>query len=200
MMLAKVKEQDGIMLSLQSIPTSAACCDDVQLTNTESSFYTFTIVDYFIGLRPPNTATCSLFTTVNYFIGLRPPKHRYLQLFTTVNYFIGLRPTNTDTSSYLQLSTTSSDCVLLNTCTSSYLQPSITPSDCILLQAADVYTYDFYIFKLSIIPSCSFTFLRVIPTLFGFFLLKLFYFTCSCYFFDHYQFELNSCMLDVISF
>ena len=35
MMLAKVKEQDGIMLAnvkVPSIPTSAACCDDVQLT------------------------------------------------------------------------------------------------------------------------------------------------------------------------
>ena len=81
MMLAKVKEQDGIMLAnvkVPSIPTSAACCDDEQLTNAESSSYTFTIVNYFIGLRPPNTATCSIFTTVNYFIGLRPPKHRYL--------------------------------------------------------------------------------------------------------------------------
>ena len=35
MMLAKVKEQDGIMLAkvkVSSIPTSAACCKDVQLT------------------------------------------------------------------------------------------------------------------------------------------------------------------------
>ena len=74
MMLAKVKEQDGIMLAnvkVPSIPTSAACCDDEQLTNAESSSYTFTTVNYFIGLRPPNTATCSIFTTVNYFIGLR---------------------------------------------------------------------------------------------------------------------------------
>ena len=58
MMLAKVQEQDGIMLAnvkVPSIPTSAACCDDMQLTNAESSF-----------------------TTVNYIIGLRPPKHRYL--------------------------------------------------------------------------------------------------------------------------
>ena len=66
MMLAKVKEQDGMMLAKQdgimlanvkvpSIPTSAACCDDVQLTNAESSSgYTFTTVNYF-GLRPPNT-------------------------------------------------------------------------------------------------------------------------------------------------
>ena len=43
-MLAKVKEQDGIMLGnvkVQSIPTSAACSDDVQLTNAESSSNTF---------------------------------------------------------------------------------------------------------------------------------------------------------------
>ena len=97
MMLAKVKEQDGIMLAnvkVPSIPTSAACCDDVQLTKLmRNPFPTpFTTVNYFIGLRPPNTATCSLFTTVvlqtqiplviynsvNYFIGLRPPKNRYL--------------------------------------------------------------------------------------------------------------------------
>ena len=78
MMLAKVKEQDGIMLAnvkVPSIPTSAACCDDVQLTKLmRNPFPTpFTTVNYFIGLRPPNAATCSLFTTVNYFIGLRPP-------------------------------------------------------------------------------------------------------------------------------
>ena len=44
MMLAKVKEQDGIMLAnvkVPSIPTSAACCDEVLLTNAESSSYTF---------------------------------------------------------------------------------------------------------------------------------------------------------------
>ena len=44
MMLAKVKEQDGMMLEkvkVPSIPTSAACCNDVQLTNAESSSYTF---------------------------------------------------------------------------------------------------------------------------------------------------------------
>ena len=44
MMLAKVKEQDGMMLAkvkVPSIPTSAACCDDMQLTNAESSSYTF---------------------------------------------------------------------------------------------------------------------------------------------------------------
>ena len=83
MMLAKVKEQDGIMLAnvkVPSIPTSAACCDDVQLTKLMRNplLTPFTTVIYFIGLRPPNTATCSLFTTVNYFIGLRPPKNRYL--------------------------------------------------------------------------------------------------------------------------
>ena len=57
MMLAKVKEQDGIMLAnvkVPSIPTSAACCDNMQLTNMESSFYIpFITVDYLIGLRPP---------------------------------------------------------------------------------------------------------------------------------------------------
>ena len=54
MMIAKVKEQDGMMLAKvkygimpackcksPSIPTSAACCDDVQLKNVESSSYTF---------------------------------------------------------------------------------------------------------------------------------------------------------------
>ena len=38
MMVAKVKEQDRIMLAnvkVPSIPTSAACCDDVQLTNAD---------------------------------------------------------------------------------------------------------------------------------------------------------------------
>ena len=79
MMLAKVKEQDGIMLAnvkVPSIPTSAACCDDVQLTKfMRNPLPTpFTTINYFIGLRPPNTATCSLLI--------------------------------------LQLSTTSSDCVL----------------------------------------------------------------------------------------
>ena len=98
MMLAKVKEQDGIMLAnvkVPSIPTSAACCDNMQLTKLmwNPLPIPFTTINYFIGLRPPNTATCSLFTTVNYFIGLRPP-------------------INTDTSSYLQPSITSSDCVL----------------------------------------------------------------------------------------
>ena len=120
----------------------------------------FTTVNYFIGLCPPNTATCSLFTTVNYFIGLRPP--------------------NTDTSSYLQLSTTSSDCVSppKNRYLYIYLKPSITSSDCVLLQAADVgilWTFTFasiipscsFTFA-SIIPSCSFTFARVIPTRFSF--------------------------------
>ena len=44
MMLAKVKEQDWMMLAnvkVPSIPTSAACCDDVPLTDAESSYYTF---------------------------------------------------------------------------------------------------------------------------------------------------------------
>ena len=77
MMLSKVKEQDGIMLAnvkVPSIPTSAACCDNMQLTK--------------IMWNPLPIP----FTTVNYLIRLRPPKHRYLELFTTVNYFIGLRP------------------------------------------------------------------------------------------------------------
>ena len=46
-------------VKVPSIPTSAACCDDVQLTNAESSSYTFTTANYFIGLRPPNTDTSS---------------------------------------------------------------------------------------------------------------------------------------------
>ena len=61
MMLAKVKEQDGIMLAnvkVPSIPTSATCCDDVQLTDAESSSYTF--YNRQLLIRP-----C-------------PPKHRYL--------------------------------------------------------------------------------------------------------------------------
>ena len=58
MMLAKVKEQDGMMLAkvkVPSIPTSAACCDDMQLNPLPIPF-----------------------TTVNYLIGLRLLKHRYL--------------------------------------------------------------------------------------------------------------------------
>ena len=130
-MLANVK--------VPSIPTSAACCDNVQLTIAESSSYTFTTIKYFIGLRPPNTATCSIFTTVNYFIGLRPP--------------------NTDISSYLEPSIMSSDCVLLQAADvgilGTFTFASIIPS-CSFTFA-------------SIIPSCSFPFLRVIPTLFSFF-------------------------------
>ena len=62
MTLAKVKEQDGIMLAnvkVPSIPTSAACYDDVQLTKLMRNPLPtpFTTVNYFIGLRPPNTAT-----------------------------------------------------------------------------------------------------------------------------------------------
>ena len=89
MMLAKVKEQDGMMLAkvkeqdhgiilanvkVPSIPTSAACCNDIQSSN--------------------------------YLIGLRPPKP--------------------DTSSYLQLSTTSSDCILQTQIPLVILQLSIT--------------------------------------------------------------------------
>ena len=53
-MLAKVKEQDGIddackskgtrwdaKVKVPSTPTSAACCNDVQQTNVESSSHTF---------------------------------------------------------------------------------------------------------------------------------------------------------------
>ena len=75
-MLAKVKEQDGMMLAkvkVPSIPTSAACCDDVQLTNAESSSYTF--YNRQLLNRTASSKTQS-------------------------------------TSNYLQLSTTSSDCVL----------------------------------------------------------------------------------------
>ena len=96
MMLAIVKEQDGIMLAnvkVPSIPTSAACCDNVQLTNAESSSYTFTTVNYFIGL-------CVLQTQL---------PAAYLHLSTTSSDCVLI---NTDTSSYLQPSGTSSDCVL----------------------------------------------------------------------------------------
>ena len=68
MMLAKVKEQDGMMLAnikVPSIPTSAACCDDVQLTDAESSSYTFTTVNYLIRLRPPNTDISSYLSTTS---------------------------------------------------------------------------------------------------------------------------------------
>ena len=116
MMLAKVKEQDGIMLAnvkVPSIPTSAACCDDVQLTKAESSSYI-------------------PFTTVNCL------SYRVLQNTDTSSY-IQLSTTSSDCvlqtqlpAAYLQLSTTSSDCVLLNTDTSSYSKPSITSSDCVL--------------------------------------------------------------------
>ena len=60
MILAKVKEQDGIMLAkvkyvkVPSIPTSAACCDGVQLTYAESSSYTFYNRQLLIGLCLPN--------------------------------------------------------------------------------------------------------------------------------------------------
>ena len=60
------------------------------------------------------------------------------------------------------------DCVLQNTATSSF----ITIKDCILLQATDVGILGIFTI-VSIIPSCSFPFSSVIPTLFSF-LLKLF--------------------------
>ena len=136
------------------------------------------------------------FITVNYLIELRPPNHRHIpQVIYNRQLLHRTASSKTDTSSYLQPSITSSDCVLQNTDTSSYLQLSATTSsDCVLLQATDVGILGTFIFA-SIIPSCSFTFASVIPTLFSFFLLKLFYFTCSCYFFDHYHFEFISCIL-----
>ena len=88
MMLAKVKEQDGIMLAnvkVPSIPTSAACCDNVQLTIAESSSYTITSSDCVLQTQLPAA---------------------YLQLSTTSSDCVLL---NTDTSSYLQPSSTSSD-------------------------------------------------------------------------------------------
>ena len=118
MMLAKVKEQDGIMLAnvkVPSIPTSAACCDDVQLTNAESSSYTFYN-------RPITYQTVSSKTQI---------LSSYLQLSTTSSDCVLQTQLP---AAYLQLSTTSSDCVLLNTDTYyySYSQPSITSSDCVL--------------------------------------------------------------------
>ena len=137
---------------------SAACCDDVQLTKLMRNPLPtpFTTVNYFIGLRPPNTATCSLFTTVNYFIGLRPPKNRYLYI-------------------YLQPSITSSDCVLLQAADveilGTFTFASIIPS-CSFTFASIIPSCSFTF--ASIIPSCSFTFARVIPTLFSCFFIKTF--------------------------
>ena len=104
------------------------------------------------------------FTTVNYLIGLRPPNHRYIPLVIYNRQLLHRTASSkTDTSSYLQPSITSSDCVLQNTDTSSYLQPSITSSDCVLLQAADIGTLGTFTFA-SIIPSCSFTFASIIQS------------------------------------
>ena len=70
-MLANVK--------VPSIPTSAACCDYMQLTNVESSSYNRQLLNQTCVLQ--NTDTSSyLQLPVNYFIGLRLPKHRYLSL------------------------------------------------------------------------------------------------------------------------
>ena len=83
MMLAKVKEQDGIMLAnvkVPSIPTSAACCDDVLLTNAESSSYTF----YNRQLLHPTASS----------------KHSYLQLIHNCQL---LHRTASSKHSYLQL-------------------------------------------------------------------------------------------------
>ena len=104
MMLAKLKEQDGMMLAkvkgmmlakvkVPSIPTSAACCDNMQLTNVEPSSY--------IPLQPSITSSdCVLQNT---------DTSSYLQQSTTSSDCVLL---NTDTSSYLQQSIISSDCVL----------------------------------------------------------------------------------------
>ena len=165
MMLAKVREQDGIMLAnvkVPSIPTSAACCDDVQLTNAESSLQPSITSSDCVVL---NTDIPLIFSNRQVLHQTASSKHRYLY-------------------SYLQQSITSPDCVLLNTDTSTYLEPSITPSDCVLLQAADVGILGTFTFA-SIIPSCSLTFasispscslpfLRVIPTLFSFFFIIAF--------------------------
>ena len=51
MVLAKVKEQDGIIRKVPSIPTSAACCNDLQQMRNPFPIL-FTTVNYFIGLRP----------------------------------------------------------------------------------------------------------------------------------------------------
>ena len=62
MMLAKVKEQDGIMLAnvkVPSIPTSAACCDDVQLTNVNSS-------SPLVSLQQENYQACKQRLSVTY--------------------------------------------------------------------------------------------------------------------------------------
>ena len=85
MMLAKVKEQDGTMLAIvkvPSIPTSAACCDDLQkmwnhlpipfITNNcfqtpsskHSSTSNFTTVNYFIGLHLPQAAVVGILGTI----------------------------------------------------------------------------------------------------------------------------------------
>ena len=121
MMLAKVKEQDGMMLAkvkVPSIPTSAACCDDVQLINVESSSYTF----YNRQLRNRTESSKPQIPLVIYNCQLThrtaSSKHRYLLLFTTVNYFNCVLQTQIPQSSYLQPSITSSDCVLQNTGTS----------------------------------------------------------------------------------
>ena len=87
MMLAKVKEQDGIIMlanvKVPSIPTSAACCDDVQLTK--------------LMRNPLPTPLQPSFTSSDCVLQIQQP------------------------AAYLQLSTTSSDCVLLKTDTSIFI-------------------------------------------------------------------------------
>ena len=96
-------------------PTSAACCDNMQLTKLMWN-----------PLPIPFTTIITQSDCV-------------LQNTDTSSY---LQPSITSSdcalqtqlpSAYLQLSTTSSDCVLKNTVTSSYIQLSTTSSDCILL-------------------------------------------------------------------
>ena len=116
--------------------------------------------------------------------------------FTTVNYLIGLCDSvfqTTDTSSYSQLSTTSSDCVLQT-------QIPLVIHNCRLLVPL--------LFQASshLVPLLLQASSHLVPLLlqasslhFLVFLLKLFYFTCSCYFFYHYQFELISCILAMLA-
>ena len=73
MMLAKVKEQDGIMLAnvkVPIIPTSAACCDNVQLTNAESSSYTFYNRQLLNRTASSKTQTPLVITRAHYALGL----------------------------------------------------------------------------------------------------------------------------------
>ena len=184
MMLAKVKEQDGIMLAnvkVPSIATSAACCDDMQLTNAKSSpctFYNRQLLN--------RTVSSETQIHVPLFIYNHQLLHRTASSKTQiplviyniiVNYFIGLRPPNTDTSSYLQLSTTYF--IGLRPPKHRYLSLAIYNRQLLHRTASSFKplirdTWDFYICKhYSIlflhfckqhIPSCSFTFASIIPS------------------------------------